>query len=52
MERGMMRVLAQAQKAVAGDAPPEVYGLRVLFSLEGDADVSWDIRASPDEPAR
>ncbi len=47
----MMQVLAQAQKAVVSDDPPQVYGLEVRFSLEGDADVVWDIRTSPEKPA-
>ena len=52
MERGMMEILAQAQKAAASDAPVQVCGLKVRFSLEGDAEVSWDIRASQPEPGR
>ncbi|MBL6080101.1 hypothetical protein JMJ56_18945 [Belnapia sp. T18] len=51
MERGMMKVLAQVQKAVVSDHPPRVCGLKVRFSREGDADVAWDIRASPEKPA-
>ncbi|MBL6459128.1 hypothetical protein JMJ55_27775 [Belnapia sp. T6] len=50
MERDMMEILAQAQKAAARNAPVQICGLKVRFSLEGDADVSWDIRPSPPEP--
>jgi hypothetical protein len=51
MEREMMRVLVRKQKTVVGDAHSRVCGLKVLFSLNGDADVSWDIHASPEKPA-
>ena len=51
MERGMMRLLDRAQKAVDEGAPAQVCGLKVRFSLEGDADVVWDIRTSSEKPA-
>jgi hypothetical protein len=50
MERGMMRLLDQAQKAADNGTPAQVHGLRVLFTREGDADVAWDVRTSPHEP--
>ena len=50
MERGMMRLLDRAQKAVDGSIPAQVCGLKVVFSLEGDADVAWDVRTIPREP--
>jgi len=44
MERAMMRLLDEVQKADDGSVPPQVCGLTVVFSLAGDADVRWDIR--------
>ena len=51
MERDMMRLLDKAQRTVEGSVPAQVCGLKVRFSLEGDADVVWDIRTSPEKPA-
>jgi hypothetical protein len=51
MERGMMRLLAQVLKAAHSGTPIQVHGLRVLFSLEGDADVAWEVCTIPHEPA-
>lgn len=50
MERGMLKVLAQAQGSAASGASLQVCGLSVWFSKEGHADVSWDL-ASPQSAA-
>jgi hypothetical protein len=43
MERAMMRLLDEVQKVAEGSVPARVRGLTVVFSLAGDADVTWDI---------
>ena len=49
--RSMMRLMDKAQKAADGSAPAQVCDLRVLFSLDGDADVVWDLHTTSNEPA-
>ncbi|WP_043358878.1 hypothetical protein [Belnapia sp. F-4-1] len=50
MERAMMRLLNEVQKAADGSIPTRVCGLTVVFSFAGDADVTWDIRPPSNEP--
>lgn len=51
MERGMMRLLNKAQSDSHSSAPARVCGLQMVFSVTGDAAVTWDLRhplADPD----
>jgi hypothetical protein len=51
MERAMVRLLDEARKSADGSPPARVCGLTVVFTLAGDADVTWDIRDPSGEPA-
>ena len=48
MERSMMRLLDRAQQTADGRIMPLVSGLRVMFSLDGDAVVAWEFHGSSD----
>ena len=50
MERSMMRLLDRAQKAADGSLPARVCGLQVVFSLDGDAAVTWEFGTPSDNP--
>ena len=51
MERDMMQLLDRAQKAADSGTMALVRGLRVMFSLKGDAVVTWEFHGSADDPA-